>query len=348
VKVVTLSAFTFALLAQDSQFESRSRLVLVPVTVTDKQGRTVDGLEAADFTVLDNGRAQRITVDGIDTGVAPVALTIAVQSSGISAAVLDKVRKIGNMIGPLVTGERGCAGVVSFAERVTWLQECTADADALNQALRKLVPGDKKAGRMLDAVNSAIDHLGRVPNSRRVMLLISESKDRGSESKLADVAQAAQVAGVTVYAATYSAFTTPFTSKAPSTVPGMHDPISVVPNPQKTVDGLPAQLPDPRLISPQNSVDMIGTFEELARLGKTDTTQALTAGTGGIKLSFTRQRGLEEAIQKLGAELNSQYVISFAPNTPDPGYHKLEVRVMRDSELRIRARPGYWTSTNAK
>jgi hypothetical protein len=80
---------------------------VVPVSVTDDKGRFVSDLGASDFLVFDEGRVQKATVDTIDTGVAPVALVIAVQSSGISAAVIEKARKIGVMIRPMVTGERG-------------------------------------------------------------------------------------------------------------------------------------------------------------------------------------------------------------------------------------------------
>jgi hypothetical protein len=72
----------------------------------------------------------------------------------------------------------------------------------------------------------------------------------------------------------------------------------------------------------------------------------LTAVTGGIAFPFTRQKGLEDAIQKLGAELHSQYMLSFVPEDSAPGYHKLEVRVVRAGEFRIRARPGYWSAAD--
>jgi hypothetical protein len=38
---------------------------------------------------------------------------IAIQSSGISQPVLAKVRKVGGMIQPLVTGERGYVGCLA-------------------------------------------------------------------------------------------------------------------------------------------------------------------------------------------------------------------------------------------
>src|ERR1019366_8979779 len=88
--------------------------------------------------------------------------------------------------------------------KVAWLQDCTNNADAIQRALSRLKPGDHKQAVMLDAVNAAIEHLAKRPNARRVLLLISESRDRGSETDLKAVTKAAQSADVSIYAFTYS------------------------------------------------------------------------------------------------------------------------------------------------
>jgi len=329
---------------QDSRFAARSRLVLVPVNVADGKGRPVENLQASDFLVLDNGRLQKAAVDTIDTGVAPIALVIAVQSAGISTAVLEKVRKIGAMIQPLITGERGCAGLVSFAERVKWLQDCTKDPEALERAFYELRPGEPMEARMLDATSSAVEHLRRRPNVRRVLLLVCESRDRGSETELEPVAVAAQSAGVTVYAATYSAFKTAFTSKAPVGQPRRPERHKTPNDSMGTLDGEPPNPWNPKVPPPEHRVDILAGIGELARLGKTKTTEVLTRSTGGATFPFTRQKALDEAIQKLGAQLHSQYLLSFVPEGSAPGYHRLEVRVTRPGKFRIRARPGYWST----
>jgi VWFA-related protein len=338
------------LAAQESRFDVRSRLVLVPVTVTDLKGRPIDGLEASDFLLFDNGLPQRTTVDTFDTGVAPIALVIAVQSSGISAAVLEKVHKIGAMIQPLITGDRGCAGLASFDERVRWLQDCTNDPDSLDRAFDALQPvlrpGEDKEARMLDAVQSAVEHLRRRPNARRVLLLISESRDRGSETALDVATVAAQSAGVTVYAATYSALKTAFTSKLPVSQPRRPLKPKEPSDELGTINGNPPgkNNPWPKVPPAEQQVDALGGIGELARLYKTNTTEVLTKRTGGTTFPFTRQKALEEAIEKLGAELHTQYVVSFVPEASPPGYHTLEVRLARTGEFRIRARPGYWST----
>jgi VWFA-related protein len=331
------------LIAQDSRFGVNSRLVLVPVTVTDAKGHSVDGLEAADFVVLDGDKQQKITVDTLATGVAPIALAIAVQSSGISIPVLEKVRKIGSMIQPLVTGDRGCASLVSFAESVTWLQECTNDPDALIRAFRQLQSGEYKHAVMLDAVQSAIERLRRQPNSRRVLLLISESRDRGSKQTLEEATIAAESANITVYAATYSLAKAAFTSKAqvgpPPPPPKPKSPSEAMGTPT----GAPSSKYNPKGIPKEQRADLGAGLGELLRLHKENATQALTTMTGGTSFPFARQKGLEDAISKLGTDLHSQYILSFDPGDSTPGYHKLEVRVTR-GQYQIRARPGYWSA----
>ena len=342
---LTACVFVTVVAAQEPPFSAESRLVMVPATVTDAKGRAVEGLAARDFVVLDNGRRREIDVDTFTTGVAPIALIVAVQSSGISYAALDKVRKVGSMIQPLVTGERGCAGLVAFDENVVWLQECTSSVDMLSAAFARLRPGEPKAARMLDAAQEAIGRLRKHRSSRRVLLLISESRDRGSETPLEAVAQDAQAAGVAVYSITYSAFKTAFTTKAETPV----DPPREAVDRPRTARTEPLSSKGRVPISPaEQRMDILGGIQEIARLGKTKTTEALARSTGGTEFSFARLKGLESAIEKLSAEMHSQYVLSFAPEDAEAGPHRLEVRIPSRPELRVRARPAYWSATRPR
>jgi len=330
------------LAAQDARFDVRSRLVVAPVTVTDASGRPVPGLEATDFTVLDNGHPQKIAVDSIDTGVPRIALVIAVQSSGIAESALGKARKLGSMIQPIVTGDRGCAGLVMFEERVNWLQECTGDGGALRKSFLALRATGDKTARMLDAASSAIDHLRKEQNARRVLLLISESRDRGSESTIEQVMAEAQAADVAIYAATFSAFFTSLGSKVPghlSASKSAHE--TPAEKEMHTLNGAPPNKFNPKNPPPEQRVDLKSGMEELTRKFGTNTADVLTGGTGGTVFAFTKTRALEEAILKLGNELHSQYVISFAPDPADEGYHALEFKVTRKGAFQVRARPGY-------
>jgi VWFA-related protein len=256
------------------------------------------------------------------------------------------------MIKPVVTGERGCAAVISFSDRIGWIQECTNNEDGLATAFEQVRPGAPKSARMLDAAYEAIQRLRQHPNSRRVLLLISESRDRGSDKALREVGVAAETAGVTVYAATYSAFKTAFTTKSSAIGEPQVPKQPKTPSEQTgTIDGGPPHCgpfgcPDPPVPLPDQRVDILGGIGELVRLGKINTTRALAKGTGGVTFPFTRLKGLEEAIEKLGDELHSQYLLSFTPENRTSGYHTLDVRVA-GGDFRVRARPGYWSTQPA-
>jgi hypothetical protein len=52
--------------AQERPFSAESRVVLVPVTVTDEKGRIVDGLTVDDFRLLDNQVSRKLAL-GVGT-----------------------------------------------------------------------------------------------------------------------------------------------------------------------------------------------------------------------------------------------------------------------------------------
>jgi len=336
MKFVSLLAFAGILGAQDPRFEVQSRVVLVPAAVSGRNGKIIEGLQSSDFVVLDNARPQKAVVDSFATGMAPVALVVAVQASGISEPALEKIRKVGSMIQPLITGDRGCGALLQFSERVQWLQECTKDGAALSDAFDRLSTGDLKGARMIDAVREAVDKLRNGSNFRRVILLISESRDRGSQTELEAAVVAANAADVTVYALTYSAFKMGWASKQASREEMTNSPVYAPGSPAPTPDRYPRPTPT------EQRVDILGGIKEVARLADDKVTEELASSTGGYVFSFTRQKGLEESIQKLGTELQTQYVLSFRPEAATVGFHKLEVRVRGRKDVQVRSRPGYW------
>jgi len=55
----------------------QTEVVQVPVSVTDRSGRNIDGLAARDFTVLDDGFRLEVALDAFGRGSAPISLVIA-------------------------------------------------------------------------------------------------------------------------------------------------------------------------------------------------------------------------------------------------------------------------------
>ena len=298
---------------QDSAIRTNVPLVLLPVSVTTPKGEFIDGLTEDDFVVNDEGVPQKIHLDTSDTLLSPVSLVIAVQSSSISAAAIAKIRKTGSLIRPLITGERGQAAIIAYDAEVRVLQDFTGDADLLTQAFAQIKARSPKDGKLLEALAQGVTMLeARPPSDRRVLLFIGESRDRGSKQALPAVIEVAQRAGVAVYSLTYSAQKTGWTVR-PSDVP------------------------------PPPDTDFLGGIGELLRFGKQDAADEMARATGGQKLSFTTQNGLESALGRTGQEIHSQYLVSFAPReSPAERFHRVNVRIVSKPNAVVRSRPGYW------
>ena len=70
---------------------------------------------------------------------------------------------------------------------------------------------------------------------------------------------------------------------------------------------------------------MVEVFKDAKAIFKQNPSEVFTKGTGGEQFGFMRQRGLEEAIQRLGADLHSQYMLSYNPNNnkDEGGFHEI-------------------------
>src|SRR5207237_4449054 len=96
-------------------------------------------------------------------------------------------------------------------------------------------------------------------------------------------------------------------------------------------------------LPPPSQPNFMAVFTEMARLGKTNDVRALAEATGGSDYPFTRERSLENAIERLGVEIHSQYILSFTPPSAERGMHRIEVSVARPAGARIHSRQAYWT-----
>lgn len=322
------SALLGLLPAQNAPFRVQTKVVQVPVRVTDKEGRNIDGLRAKDFDVRDDGVRQEITADDFFTGLAPISLVIAVQTAGISTPALTKIRRIGGMIQPLVTGARGEVAVLTFDRDVKWAQDFTRDDAKIAQAVKSLKVGSAmQRARLLDAIAEAAGRM-KDRKGRKMLLLISESRDRGSETPFEQAVEAVERQGIEVFGAHYSAYATTLIAK-PEDLPDVTAPPTTPINPAEPLYST-------------GSVDLLGMLVELGRLAKTNTIDALTRATGGSDYPFLKERGIEDAIQKLGAEVHSQYILSFPQRDNAPGLHQIQVSVQGRGDLKIRARSSYW------
>jgi len=205
-------------------FRSESTVVLVPTLVKTKTGDIVHGLSARDFIVEDDGVEQSVQVDDSPEAEA-ISVVVAVQRGRTAALQLEKPQPLspggvgssksrlagaplsglGTMLESYVGGGKAAVAVVAFDSRVQLLQDFTEDFPGVADRLKNLGPGDDGAV-ILDALLYSIDLLDQRPaGGRRVLILISESRDHGSRTTtLENVVQSVGASNTLVYSLSFS------------------------------------------------------------------------------------------------------------------------------------------------
>jgi len=286
------------------------RLVIAPTSVTDQHGRFINGLSAPDFTLYDNDVPQQIHEDA---DFLPISLAVAIQNNNAMEGVLPQIHQLGPLLGALVVGEGGEAAILTFNQKVELVQDFTGDLGRLTQALKHVDTLYSKS-HLIDATLQSIRLLNaRPPERRRILLLISETRDQGSESQLRDAVAEAEVNNILIYSMNISR-----AHAAGQIFPGglSLDPMALI---KEIYGGI-------KTVIVENPLSV------------------LTRYTGGLQYGFFKQHALEEAVTKIGEEIHGQYQLSYTPsNIQEQGYHKIRVEMDRP-EFTVRSRPGYYST----
>lgn len=311
------------------------RIVMAPVTVTDRSGNIVEGLQPSDFRLYDNGKLQRVTEDMTSH---PLSLVVAVQANAQVEKILPQIQRLGALLQAQVLGDEGEVAVLEFDHRVQTLTDFTSDPDKIVAALKKIKAGSWTS-RLNDATIEAINMLkSRPATRRRALLLISEAGDKGSQIRAREVLSASEFANVVIYSIDISHFLASLTATPPPLAPDNRPPGAV-------------HLPMGNVMTPTiesqlqlgNWVPLLkDIFDEAKGVFVKNPLEVYTAYSGGRQYSFMNQRALDNAVSDLGTELHSQYLLTYSPNNQqEPGFHNIVVQVTKP-DLIIRTRDGYY------
>jgi VWFA-related protein len=174
-------------------------LVVLPVTVTDKNGRFVSGLEVSGFTVRENDRLQKITLFRHED--IPVTVGLVVDHSGSMAARQSEVIEGARA---LVQGSNPSDRefVINFTDRLAFGLPAnvpfTSNFDELKAALS--TPYAKGRTALFDAVIAGLQHLQKDDREKKVLILISDGGDNASHYDFRQALHMAQTANVVIYA----------------------------------------------------------------------------------------------------------------------------------------------------
>ena len=323
--------------------------IVTPVLVYDKDGNYVNGLQPEQFHLFDNNKEQNIHVD---VSFIPISMVVMIQANASVEKMLPQVNKIGNLIGPIVLGDQGEAAVLAYDSRIRSLQDFTSDPDKITAAVKKISPyGGSTSNRMIDAAEEATRMLKSRPgNRRRIILMIGETRDLGSEARGREVLMEMQFANVLYYSVDMSRLLATLNSPTPyprpdNTLPAMHPMPGRVPATPTTV----LQTGQEEGSHAEFLPVLIEIYKDAKAIFKRNPVEVFTQGTGGSQFSYYRGHGLEEAIQRIGEQLHSEYTVSYSPNNKDEGgFHEISLYVASPYAKRVQARPGYWVATSTQ
>ena len=329
--------------AQDQfpPLRSESNVVEVPTLVRTKAGEITYGLTARDFLIEDDGVEQEVTLNESPERE-PVSLVVAIQVGRKASSQFKKrtdlslydrfyseeerkdcrkrrhpcptaIAGLGSILAAYMEETRGEVALVTFDSLVYLFQGFTNDAARILERLTKLTPGDDGA-RILDAVSYSARLLDtRPPGRRRMIVLISESRDHGSQTAtVPEIARQLASSNTLVSSLTFSPLRAEF-------------------------------LEDLRATPSEEPFDLLGPLRASVGSLRKDVARAVSDVMGGEDRKFKDKFTFDAALQSVVNDVRGRYQLSFRPRNPRPGPHAIRVR-LRDpqKDLVLRSRTEYW------
>jgi VWFA-related protein len=323
----------------------RVALVNAPVTVHDAKGQMIHTLEARNFRVTDNGVPQQII--HFDMGGDPLSIVFLLETSSRIAPMLPQIRKAGSVFTQTVMGPDAEAAVIAVNDSIDKLLEFTSNADQIESTIHRLNVGTS-GNKLYDAMSVAVEMLSsrpqpsaERPGRRRVLFILSEATDSGSATQFGEVLRQAQLSNITIYSVGLSSTRAELQARPRDTTVRATPPGIMGAPPMPGTVQTP-ETENTRYGSGDLSQAVVWVVQHVSDKIKGNPLELATAGTGGAHLPTFKDRSIENAIDDIGAELHSQYSVSYAPTgTTDTGYHEIKITVDRPN-TKLRTRPGYY------
>ena len=292
-------------------------VVLVPTLVEKSSGAVLYGLQPKDFTLLDNGVKQDVHVDE-DLDSSPVSLVICVERGRDAALEFDKFAHLGPLLELFTGQDRGEVALVVFDSKPIFLEGFEKDTSYIQGDLQNLPPGDGGAA-ILDAAGFSIGLLENRPaDHRRVLLLISETRDHGSH--LVTIPQLVERIGISntlVLSLTFS----------PSTA-------ELIDWGRGNTNG-------------GTELNLLAPVVMAINAMRKNTPKALASMSGGEYAPFTREKGFEDRVAEVANHARNRYMLSFRPTDLTPGLHTIKVSLAENYGAHVVTRASYWAVNDA-
>ena len=198
--LVVLSSRFAVLRSQEPSFKSgSSELVVLPVVVTDKQGRYVSDLPSAQFTVFDNGRT--VPIELFSNEDTPVTVGLIIDASGSMRPKIHEVVTAAMRFAKL-SNPQDELFAIRFNDDVQDVMPIppfllAGDLEDLQRAVSSIRPDGRTA--LYDGVMDGLDHLVNANRARKVLIVISDGGDNASNARLDAVLARARGSSAAIY-----------------------------------------------------------------------------------------------------------------------------------------------------
>jgi Ca-activated chloride channel family protein len=295
-----------------------SNLVVVPVSVTDAAGQPVLGLSAPDFTLQEQGRSQEIAQLG-DPEQVPLDIVLLLDVSGSVEARFGFEQESASRFLRQVLKKGDRAAIYAIDQEPRMLQGLET-AERTIQRLMSMYSA-KGPTAFYDSVIDATRYLTKSApiEHRRVVVVISDGEDNFSEKIKAAIGATSQEQNASTV----------------QTRRLIHD--RMVLEVQRELQKADATFYS---INPGGPSLRLNVISQRAQDGM----ERLAVSTGGNSFVPEKLEDLDAVFRQIAAELRSQYLLQYYSKSEAPGgtYLPISVQVPKRSEVKIRARQGYY------
>ena len=293
-------------------FRISTTVVVVPTLVEKSNGDVLYGLKPQDFAVYDNGVQQKVQVDD-DLDTQPLSMVVCIERGRDAPLEFDKIGRLGPLLDLFRRNGRGDMALVAFDSKATWVEPFGTDEDTMTRDLKQMPAGDGGAA-ILDAAGYSVNLLEQQPaDHRRILLLISESRDHGSHHfNIPQLVERIGTSNTLVLSLVFS--------------PGKAEIIDW--GKGNTNGGTEMNILAPLMM----------TVNAMRR----NTPKTLAELSGGEYDPFTKEKGFETRVAEVASHARNRYILSFHPTDLTPGLHTIEVKLTQDYGAHVVARNSYW------
>ena len=299
--------------------------VVVPVTVTDENGKFVKDLEKADFKIYDQDIEQKITYFNADRSQ-PVVIGFLIEQSNAVRLHWKRFQDAAiELVLALMPEDRQfSAYLISYHTQAELLVNTTDDPSPIVEAIRNMKPGGGAA--LYDAIYMACTRRelvkGEPIEPRRILVIIGDGHDNASSKTQAEVLELAQRSLVTIYAVSTVAYEAETASEN-----------NLV---------LMARETGGRVVYPLDDVykDISGYLSKPQDAGN----YALTVGTGDYGAHIAQS--IFNSVAAIVGEVTTQYILRYRPTSVDDPrqFRRIRVEVSLPG-VTVKNRTGYYPYT---